>query len=101
MAEWTNTNLPTNILDGQSIANQLSIAGYYQPHRPIYYFNKVLEGVKEGDWKLRVTKSGKNKKIYQLFNLYQDPSETVNLFNNKTYIVAQKRMLSLFNSYPK
>ena len=101
LAEWTNTNLPTNILDGQSIANQLSIAGYYQPHRPIYYFNKVLEGVKEGDWKLRVTKSGKNKKIYQLFNLYQDPSETVNLFNNKTYIVAQKRMLSLFNSYPK
>ena len=100
LAEWTNTPLPANVLDGQSIVSQLSIAGYNQPHRPIYYYNKVLEGVKEGNWKIRVSKSG-NKKLYELFNLQTDPSESVNLYNNKKYIAEKNRMLSLFHSYLK
>ena len=49
LAEWSQSKLPDNTLDGQSITGFLTIKDYNQPHRPIYYYNTKLEGVKDGD----------------------------------------------------
>ena len=56
LAEWTHTKLPNKTLDGESITKRLTIKDFDEPHRPTYYYNVVLEGVKDGDWKLRITK---------------------------------------------
>jgi hypothetical protein len=87
------------VLDGQSITNWLTIKNYDQPHRPIYYYNVVLEGVKDGDWKLRITKKDKDS-LYEMYNLSWDPAERVSLFNNTQYQQDKAHLLQLFNSYP-
>jgi len=66
IADWTQVKLPANNLDGESIKDVLSIKGYHKLHQPIYYVNRVLEGVKDGDWKLRVTVS-EGKKLNELY----------------------------------
>lgn len=99
LAEWTKTPLPNRTLDGQSITNWLTEKNYNQPHRPIYYYNVVLEGVKDGDWKLRITKKD-NQPFYEMYNLSWDPAERVNLFDNEKYKTEQEHLMQLFNSYP-
>ncbi|WP_443937826.1 sulfatase-like hydrolase/transferase [Pedobacter sp. MW01-1-1] len=99
LAEWTKTPLPKNTLDGQSIAAALTNKNDQTPHRPIYYHAYVLEGVKDGDWKLRITKrdSGLFKELY---NLGWDPSERVNLFDDNKYAGQRAHLLELFDQYP-
>lgn len=99
IAEWTNVPKPNRVLDGQSITGELSIKNYNKAHRPIYYYNGVLEGVKEGEWKLRIT-TNNGKKLYELYNLTQDPAERWNLFDIAEYEAKRDHMLDLFNQYP-
>ena len=99
IAEWAQVKLPANILDGESVKNLLSVKGYSKPHKPIYYVNRVLEGVKDGEWKLRITEKD-GKKLNELYNLSEDPAERVNLYDNPTYEVQKERLIKLFNQYP-
>lgn len=99
LAEWTNTKLPSVILDGESVSGLLTNKKYDKPHQPIYYHNYVLEGVKDGDWKLRITKLDKKDSV-ELFNLAWDPSERVNLATDKKYTTQKTHLLNLFSKYP-
>lgn len=99
IAEWTNTALPKRILDGESVVKLLSQKDYQKPHKPIYYFNYVLEGVKDGDWKLRSTKQN-DKIINELFNLSWDPTERYNLYNEPKYVQEQQHLQVLLEKYP-
>lgn len=100
LAEWTGSRLPANELDGQSVAGWLTVKNYERPHRPIYYYNTVLEGVRDGDWKLRVTKQEGSGLLYELFNLAWDPSERVNLFTDPGYKDQKDHLLQLFAAFP-
>ncbi len=99
IADWTGAKLPTYTLDGESVKNLLSIKNYNKPHQPIYYVNRVLEGVKDGEWKLRVTEKD-GKKLNELYNLSEDPAERVNLFDKPAYKVQQAHLIKLFGQYP-
>lgn len=99
LAEWTHTPLPHKTLDGQSVAGLLTDKNYNAPHRPIYYHNYVLEGVRDGDWKLRITKKDSTQ-LYELYNLSWDPSERVNLFDDAKYEAQKQHLLTLFKAYP-
>jgi arylsulfatase A-like enzyme len=99
LAEWTKAKLPNRTLDGQSITKWLTVKDYNQPHRPIYYYNLVLEGVKDGDWKLRITKKD-DQPFYEMYNLSWDPAERVNLYDDSSYISHKEHLLQLFNAYP-
>jgi hypothetical protein len=59
----------------------------------------VLEGVKDGDWKLRVAKVD-DRDTVEMFNLSWDPSERVNLINENKFIVQKEHLLKLFKEYP-
>ena len=99
LAEWTKTQLPGRTLDGESISQWLTVKDYNKPHRPIYYYNYVLEGVKDGDWKLRITKKD-DQPFYELYNLSWDPAERVNLFDDTKYVSQKDHLLQLFTDYP-
>ncbi|WP_317129055.1 sulfatase/phosphatase domain-containing protein [Ilyomonas limi] len=98
-AEWTHTSLPRKMLDGQSVAGLLTDKNYNEPHRPIYYHNYEPEGVRDGDWKLRITKKDSTQ-LYELYNLSWDPSERVNLFEDAKYEMQKQHLLTLFKAYP-
>lgn len=100
LAEWTKSKLPNKVLDGQSVADFFTVRGYNALHRPIYYYNYRLEGVKDGDWKLRVTKKNSEDFIYELFNVSWDPSERVNLFEDTLYMRQRNNLLQLFKNFP-
>jgi arylsulfatase A-like enzyme len=59
-----------------------------------------LEGVRDGDWKLRLTKDSAGT-FSELYNLSRDPSERVNLFNDPEYNVQKEHLLKLFAAFPK
>ncbi|WP_316792170.1 sulfatase-like hydrolase/transferase [Pedobacter frigoris] len=99
LADWTKTSLPDRVLDGESMTGWLTNNDYRKPHKPIYYYNYVLEGVKDGDWKLRVTKKDKES-LYELFNVSWDPSERVNLFDDAKFEQQKSHLLDLFKAYP-
>ena len=100
LAEWSGSALPANELDGQSVASLLTREDAGQIHRPIYYYNTVLEGVRDGDWKLRVTNQQGGGELYELFNLAWDPSERVNLFNDQHFRASQKHLMQLMTQFP-
>ena len=99
IAEWTKTTLPDRVIDGESVVGLLSDKNYSKVHKPIYYHNYTLEGVRNGDWKLRITKKD-NKEVTELFNLSWDPSERVNLFTDPTFKKKGEELMELFNAYP-
>lgn len=99
IAEWTNTALPKRTLDGESVLKLLSQKDYKGIHKPIYYFNYMLEGVKDGDWKLRTTKQN-DKMVNEMFNLGWDPTERYNLYDNPKYATEQQRLKKLLSEYP-
>lgn len=99
LAEWTKTGLPNRTFDGQSISQYLSVKNYNGLHRPIYYYNYVLEGVKDGDWKLRITKKD-DQPFYEMYNLSWDPAERVNLFDDAKYTSQKEHLMQLFKAYP-
>lgn len=98
LAEWTKTKLPERTLDGESIAQWLMVKNYNRAHRPIYYYNYVLEGVKDGDWKLRITKKDEQP-FYEMYNLSWDPAERVNLFDDAKYVAQKDHLMELFEGY--
>ncbi len=100
LAEWSGADPPAHELDGQSIAGLLTGKDDSPRHSPIYYHNIVPEGVKDGDWKLRVTRPDGAEVLYELFNLSWDPSERVNLFNDPDYGKQRQRLLKLFAAFP-
>ncbi len=99
LAEWAHTKLPDHTMDGESISKWLTVKGYNKPHRPIYYYNVVLEGVKDGDWKLRITQKD-NQPVYEMYNLSWDPAERVNLYDDAEYVSQKEHLTQLFNEYP-
>ncbi len=99
LAEWTKTKLPARVIDGQSVTGLLSDKNYNKAHKPIYYHNYTLEGVRDGDWKLRVTKKD-DKETFELFNLSWDPSERVNLFDDSKFVKQKEHLTALFHAYP-
>lgn len=99
LAEWTNTKLPNRTIDGESVAGLLTQRNYNKPHQPIYYHHYRLEGVRDGDWKLRITQKD-DKDVFELFNLTWDPSERVNFYNDSRYTEIGQRLLHLFNNFP-
>jgi arylsulfatase A len=99
LAAWTNTPLPQRTLDGQSVAGLLTNKNDQQIHRPIYYHNYVLEAVRDGDWKLRITKKDKQD-FHEMFNISWDPSERVNLFEEAKYAAQKEHLMKLFKEFP-
>lgn len=99
IAEWTKTKLPQQIIDGETMSGWLTNNNYKKAHKPIYYYNYVLEGVKDGDWKLRVTTRNKTTK-YELFNLSWDPSERVNLYDSTKFEQQKIHLTTLLKKYP-
>lgn len=99
LAEWTNSKLPDRTIDGESVAGLLTQKNYNKAHKPIYYHNYRLEGVRDGDWKLRVT-THNDKQVLEMFNLSWDPSERVNLYSDSRYSNISQNLLQLFNAYP-
>lgn len=99
LAEWTGASLPDRTLDGESVAGLLSQKNYDKKHKPIYYHNYTLEGVRDGDWKLRVTKKD-NKEVFELFNLSWDPSERVNLFDDARFNEQREQLTALLHAFP-
>lgn len=99
LAEWTKTKLPNRVYDGESVAGLLTDPNYNKTHRPIYYHNYVLEGVRDGDWKLRITKKD-NQELSELYNLSWDPYERVNLINETKYSSQKEHLLALLKAYP-
>ncbi|MBT2560416.1 sulfatase-like hydrolase/transferase [Pedobacter sp. ISL-68] len=99
LAEWTKSKLPQKVYDGESVSALLTTKNYNKPHRPIYYHNYVLEGVKDGDWKLRITKKD-NKELAELYNLSWDPAERVNLIDDAKYADQKAHLMKLYEAYP-
>lgn len=99
LADWTKSKLPQRVYDGESISALLTTKNYNKPHRPIYYHNYVLEGVKDGDWKLRITKND-NKELTELYNLSWDPAERVNLADDAKYAEQKAHLIKLYQEYP-
>ncbi|WP_233260927.1 sulfatase-like hydrolase/transferase [Pedobacter sp. HMWF019] len=99
IADWAQVKLPAYTLDGESVKDLLSVKNYNKLHKPIYYVNRVLEGVKEGDWKLRIT-TNDGKKLKEMYNLSEDPAERVNLYDNPVYKAEQEHLVMLFDQYP-
>ncbi|WP_443944588.1 sulfatase-like hydrolase/transferase [Pedobacter sp. AW1-32] len=99
LSDWTKSPLPDRVLDGESVSELLTNSKYTGKHKPIYYHNYVLEGVKDGDWKLRVTKTDEKEQV-ELFNLSWDPSERVNLVDDPLYSKQKEYLLALFSQYP-
>jgi arylsulfatase A len=99
LAEWTKTPLPQHVIDGQSISKYLTVKDYNQPHQPIYYHNRVLEAVKDGDWKLRLINVN-GKETAELFNVSWDPAERTNLIDDAKYADKKEHLYQLFDAYP-
>ncbi len=99
LAEWAKAPLPDRTLDGESVVGLLTQKNHSKKHKPIYYHSYVLEGVRDGDWKLRVTKKD-NQEVFELFNLSWDPAERVNLYNEASYNTQREHLTTLFNAFP-
>jgi len=99
IAEWTGAKLPSYTLDGESVTGLLGQKNHNKPHRPIYYVNRVLEAVKDGEWKLRITEL-EGKKLFEMYNLTWDPSERVNLYGQHKFSEQQQHLTKLFSQYP-
>jgi len=99
LAEWTGSKLPFATIDGESVSQLLTSKKNRKKHMPIYYHNYVLEAVRDGDWKLRITKNDKED-VYELFNLSWDPSERANLYYDPEFKEQAAKMLALFRAFP-
>lgn len=80
-------------LDGMNIWDHLTGKADGQPaHETFYYFRGlVLEGVRHGDWKLRLPPGGKGHP--QLYNLREDIGESRDLAKEHPEIVAKLQSL--------
>lgn len=80
-------------LDGMNIFDHLTGKADGQPaHETFYYFRGlVLEGVRHGDWKLRLPPGGKGQP--QLYNLRTDIGESTDLAKEHPEVVAKLRSL--------
>jgi arylsulfatase A-like enzyme len=80
----SGTDLPHQPLDGLDLTPFLSGASEQSPRDDFYYFyNRRLEGVRSGPWKLR-TLDG-----IELFNLELDPSERYNRAEDRPEVVKE------------
>jgi arylsulfatase A len=66
-------------LDGISIAPLLRGEVSKLPDRVLFWDNGRGQAVRDGDWKLVVTRAGPRQVETELFNLAEDPSESKNL----------------------
>lgn len=99
IAEWTQSTLPKHAIDGQSVSKYFTVKDFDKPHQPIYYHNYKLEAVKDGDWKLRITKQD-GKELRELFNVAWDPSERTNLIDSAAFVKQKAHLTDLFSKYP-
>lgn len=100
LAEWTGAQLPPGRkLDGQSVAPLLTDPNYKGKHQIIFYVNRLGEVVRDGDWKLRRTKTPNGDALTELFNLSWDPAERVNLADK--YPNELNRLMPVLNGFLK
>ena len=96
-AKLAGAEVPTDrIIDGKDIWPLLAEDGAKSPHECFYYFaNYTLEGVRVGNWKLRLLPheipedGGKRVSGISLYDLDKDISETTDLSAEHPEIVAR------------
>ncbi|WP_082379233.1 sulfatase family protein [Pseudalgibacter alginicilyticus] len=92
IAHLTDANLPEKEIDGKNIWKLLSGKKSKSPHKKegfYYYKESTLEAVRQGDWKLRITK----KEGVELFNLEEDVSEKNNVASQHPKTVKKLRKM--------
>ena len=109
IAKWTSSPFPKNReLDGQDISQLLEskVKESAYSHRPIFIVNGSTkpEAVKYGNWKYREVPDLKHPRTEaivpattELFNLDEDPKESVNLIAK--YPEKVKEMKQIFDSF--
>lgn len=76
-----------NPIDGVDLSRML-LKGEPSPRKTFfYYIQENLEAVRVGDWKLHVAKRG--EPVQLLFNLREDPGETVNRYDEHPEVVEE------------
>jgi len=98
IAYLTDADLPEKKIDGKNIWKLLSGKNCKSPHKKegfYYYKESTLQAVRQGDWKLRITK----KDDIQLFNLKEDISEKNNLASQYPKVVNKlRKMMNEFDA---
>ncbi|HQR08253.1 MAG TPA: sulfatase [Gemmatales bacterium] len=107
LAQITGARLPDHKIDGLSILPLLTERNAPSPHQALYYYwNKELQAVRSGPWKLHLPHSYSSLKttpgkdgapgVYEqriiplsLFHLMNDPEETTNLVEKEPSVVSR------------
>jgi len=96
IAHITNSKLSDNTIDGKNIWKLLSGKKSKSPHKKegfYYYKESTLEGVRKGNWKLRIVKED-----IALYNLREDISESNNVASKHPKVVKKlRKMMSQFD----
>ena len=75
------------IIDGNDISGLMFDESDFVGNDVFYYYaQNTLEAIRAGDWKLHFRKG--DTEIFELYNLRDDVSETVNRFDEKPEVVA-------------
>lgn len=112
IAHLAGAKLPTHRIDGMNIWPLFSQSGAKSPHEALYfYWNRELQGVRSGPWKLHLPHSYSSLKAapgqdgkpgpyeqkqlpLSLFHLEKDPAETTNLAAQEPEQVAKLMKLA-------
>ena len=105
LANFAQTELPDDrIIDGIDMSESLLNPDIKFYRKNFFYYNKDnLEAVRSGDWKLHVYKTDRRiphasdqnagpdtgKELQELYNLKNDPSESVNMYEDRPDIVKK------------
>jgi arylsulfatase A-like enzyme len=99
-AGLTGANIPSDrVIDGKDIWPLIAgTPGAKSPHEFYFYYSKSgIEAVRQGDWKLRITKANKTK--VELYNLREDIGESKNLAaQNPERVAAMKKAMDEFDA---
>jgi len=97
LATWLHLPLPGRTLDGQEVTALLSGRSMHMQHQPIYYVYNTAQAVRDGQWKLRVTGTGEEKKT-ELFDMIADPGEHYNQATAHPELV--EKLQQLLDAFP-
>lgn len=99
-ASFANTEVPMQQkIDGFNIKNNLTHSGTKVQQSEFFYFIRhgILAGVRVDNWKLLIR--DRRKRVLELFDLKNDPTESQNLSVQKPMIVKRlKKRMKVFES---
>lgn len=97
LCELCGVDIPSSV-EGKSFEKMFRDLGY-KTRRDIYYaFQARIRGVSDGEYKL-IEYRTENLKLTQLFNIANDPFETVNLFDCDGYSGITERLRNRMKEY--